>query len=68
MKKAIIVIFLASAITVLSGCGKGLGMTAAERQREYMNIQDVGAKQLNDDINVLLHSDRPSRLTDKYIR
>lgn len=67
MKK--IICILAVALTVvLSGCGAGTGKTSAEVNRQHRNVAEVGTKQLSDDTNALLHSDRPSRLSDKYIR
>lgn len=68
MKKTILAILIASAMVVLTGCGAGVGTTADERTRGYKNIKDVGGKQLSDDVNVFFHADRPSRLTDKYVR
>jgi protein involved in sex pheromone biosynthesis len=67
MKK--IICILAVAMTVLlSGCGAGMGKTSAEVNRQQKNVAEVGSKQLTEDLNTLFHSDRPSRLTDKYVR
>lgn len=68
MKKAILALLLVSSVLLVSGCGAGVGTTADERSRTYQNISDIGGKQMSDDVNLLFHSDRPSRLTDKYIR
>ncbi len=67
MKKIISVLAVVATV-VFSGCGAGTGQTAAEVRRQQKNVAEVGSKQLNDDLNVLFHSDRPSRLTGKYTR
>ena len=60
----LVVIFAA----FLGGCGAGTGQTSAEVNREHQNVINVGQKQLNDDLNTLFHADKPSKLSDKYIR
>ncbi|MGE4285418.1 MAG: hypothetical protein AB7F23_02250 [Phycisphaerae bacterium] len=68
MKKSILALLLISSVLLVSGCGAGVGTTADERYRSYQNINNIGNRQLNDDINMFLHTDQPSRLTDKYVR
>ncbi|MFI4913331.1 MAG: hypothetical protein ACIAQZ_16865 [Sedimentisphaeraceae bacterium JB056] len=67
MKKIICILAVAMTV-VLSGCGAGTGQTSAEVNRQQRNVAEVGTKQLNDDLNTLFHSDRPSRLSEKYTR
>jgi uncharacterized protein YceK len=67
MKKIICILAVVMTV-VLSGCGAGLGKTSAEIDRQQKNVAEVGSKQLTEDLNSLFHADRPSRLTDKYVR
>ncbi len=67
MKKIICILAVIFAV-LLGGCGAGTGQTRAEVGRAHQNVSKVGQKQLNDDLNSLFHADRPSRLSEKYIR
>ncbi len=66
--KKIICMFAIVFAAFLGGCGAGTGQTSAEVDRAHKNVLSVGQKQLNDDLNTLFHADRPSRLSEKYIR
>lgn len=67
MKKIFAILAVISAI-FLGGCGAGTAQTSAEVNRQHKNVVDVSMKQLNDDLNRLFHTDRPSQLSDRYIR
>lgn len=67
MKKIIATLALL-AVIVIGGCGAGTAQTSAEVRRSQRHALDVRGKQLNDDLNRMFHLDRPSRLSDKYVR
>jgi len=62
-------LLLLGLILVASGCGSYAqpGETAAERSRRHRRILRVNHSQMMDDIDRLLHLDRPSRLTDRRL-
>lgn len=45
------------------GCGDGVAMTRAERQQSYKRGLERDMQMLNDDIDLFLLNDRPSRLS-----
>lgn len=49
--------------TCLNGCGPNMTETASERSHKIRHIADVEAREFNDDCELLLQLDRPSRLS-----
>lgn len=66
--KKVICIFAIVLAALLTGCGAGTAQTSAEVNREHKNVMKVGQKQLNDDLNSLFHAQKPSKLSERYIR
>ena len=67
--KAILNVFLCAMVFWLSGCGffEKSGETAAEGHRRHLRNLRVDNQSLMDDIDTVLLTDQPSKLTDKRI-
>ena len=55
-------------ICCLAGCMQGEGQTRKEIDQMHMRKINTGTKQMQDDIDMMLLMDQPSRLSDKAIR
>lgn len=63
----VIVLVLAAMLVLLSGCAAP-GRTAEEVHRDHVHKFKTDSKQIVDDFDDFMHWDRPSRLSDKYVR
>lgn len=66
------IILLALVLTMaagllLGGCAAP-GRTSAEVHRDHMNTWQHDLWQMQDDVDAVLMIDRPSRLSDKFVR
>jgi len=60
--------FLCLTLLCLGGCLSSPGETSSEIHRKHMNVIKTNTLQIQDDVDAVLQLDRPSRLSDKYIR
>ena len=53
----------------ISGCmSQGAGETKAEIERRHDRVIKTGKHEIQDDLDAYLLLDRPTRLTDKFVR
>ena len=66
----IILVVLTALVFSLAGCGPihGQGETADEGHRRHMRQLKLEKDMLIDDVDAVLHTDRPTRLSRKTIR
>jgi len=60
-------VLMMAAGLLMTGCAAP-GRTSAEVHRDHMNRWQHDVWQMQDDVDAVLMIDRPSRLTDKYVR
>ena len=58
---------LVSITVSLLGCA-GSGETAAEVHRKHIDVVRTNTLQIQDDLDALFMLDRPSRLSERYVR
>jgi hypothetical protein len=63
MKRLILLATLLSALILSTGCGDGVAYTRRERQEHWAQNFDEDMHQLNDDWDLIMLNDRPSRLS-----
>ncbi|MCK4998414.1 MAG: hypothetical protein KAS23_02725 [Anaerohalosphaera sp.] len=56
------------ALSCLTGCQAGAGETRAEVNRRHGRVFNTGMLRIQDDVDSLFLLDRPTRLSDKYVR
>ena len=61
---------VAMMIPCLVGCnvGPSAGETKAEIDRRHHRVHETGWLEVQDDLDAMLLLDRPTRLTDKFVR
>ncbi len=52
----------------LVGCGGSSGETAAEVHRRHIDVVRTNNLQIQDDLDALFMLDKPSKLSDRYVR
>ena len=57
-----------TAVLCLSGCFSSPGETSQEINLKHKRVLKTNIMQLQDDIDAYLLLDRPSKLSDKYVR
>ena len=67
MPGMLLVLVLAAFAVVVVGC-HGLGETAAERSNDHNRQLNLNNQMMTDDVDVILETDRPSRLTEYTVR
>jgi hypothetical protein len=71
MKRVLVSILLAFVLSIIglsvSGC-HGLGETSAERSDDHKRQMRLNNQMLTDDIDAILQTDRPSRLSENTVR
>jgi hypothetical protein len=71
MKRVLVSILLAFVLSIIglsvSGC-HGLGETSAERSDDHKRQMRLNNQMLIDDIDAILQTDRPSRLSENTVR
>ena len=65
VKKAVMWVFAAFLIFILTGCTGAPGMTANEIERRQYNSIESNWKMVQDDVDAILLLDRPSRLSSQ---
>jgi hypothetical protein len=65
--KSILSIFFCALVFWLSGCFEQPGETAAEGHRRHLRNLRVNQQELMQDVDKVMLSDQPSKLTDKNI-
>jgi len=66
--RVLICVCLLAAVTVsLLGCA-GSGQTAAEIHRKHIDAVRTNTLQMQDDLDAVFMLDRPSRLSNRYVR
>ena len=63
MKRLILLATLVSLLFCASGCGDGMAYTRREREHRWLTYFEDDMKQLNDDVDLFMLNDRPSRLS-----
>lgn len=63
---------LLSAVGILgwigvNGCGPNMTETPAERDHKIRRLADIEAREFNDDVELFLQLDRPSRLSKWHV-
>ena len=61
MRAWVLMATLLATITLATGCGSGMALTASERRHRSDKIFENDMKQLVDDIDMFLLNDRPLR-------
>jgi hypothetical protein len=63
MKHWIMLAALLTSLFLQSGCGDGVAFSRRERQHRWTTYFEDDMKQLNDDFDLFMLNDRPSRLS-----
>lgn len=63
MKRFLLLTIGGLLLTLQPGCGDGVAYTRQERAQHYKEQAELDSRMLNDDVDLFMLTDRPSRLS-----